>query len=87
MRFRILYPALETRNTTELPTFFTDDYLVKDIAEGLIKNRAAVLDGLGGKAGIIVLPMPMANFGLRLSVKTKWEGTVVTNWGTFSFVG
>lgn len=60
--------------------------LVKDVADGLIKNHGSLLDTLGSKAGIISLPMPLSNYGMRLSLKTKWEGTIVTSWGSFSFL-
>ena len=60
-------------------------YLLKDVSEGIIKNSGGMLDALNNKTGLISLPMPLANYGLRFSVKLKYESTTVTNWGTFDF--
>jgi hypothetical protein len=59
---------------------------LKDAFEGLVKNRSSLLSTANGHADIISLPLPGASWGLRLSVKAKWEGIVVNRWGVQSFV-
>jgi hypothetical protein len=58
---------------------------VKDAFEGIVKNRSSLISGAGEHADIISLPLP-GSWGLRLSVKAKWEGVVVTRWGVKSFL-
>jgi len=60
--------------------------LVKDAAEGLMKNHSALVSAAGLRPDIISLPLPLG-WGFRVSlIKAKWEGVVISRVGTQSFV-
>jgi hypothetical protein len=68
-----------------LTSYDKNRYLIKDAIEGFIKNCPGLVATQGGPE-IISLPLPGASWGLRLSIKAKLEGVVVTSYGTFSFL-